>query len=358
MFSKSVLLMFILFVILSLAMTQCRPQLSDPAAQPVAAADHDDPDDHITDLAALQPVSLELDAGQKLRVVATTNIVGDVVSNLGGEAIDLTLLLPLGADPHTFVPSPRDVTAVADAHLIFINGLGLEAFLEELIENAGGQAVVISVSAGVETRQFGQNEDQSEGQDESQNEGHEADEDDDAHHHSVDPHTWMSPANVMVWIHNIEGALRALDPANGGTYEANATTYETELETLDTWVKEQLASIPAENRKLVTDHDTFGYYVDRYDLELVGAVIPAYSTNAEPSAQELAALQRAITGFGAKAIFVGTTVNSKLAEQAARDSGVRLAPLYTGSLGQAGSGAETYLDYMRYNTTAIVEALK
>jgi ABC-type Zn uptake system ZnuABC Zn-binding protein ZnuA len=159
-------------------------------------------------------------------------------------------------------------------------------------------------------------------------------------------------------VHNIEHALSELDPANAETYEANAEAYQTQLEELDAWVKAQIESIPAENREMVTDHDAFGYYADRYGLEVIGAVIPAISTGAEPSAADLAALQAAIADLDARAIFVGTTVNPKLAEQVARDSGIQLVPLYTGSLGQAGSGVESYLDFIRANTMAIVEALK
>ena len=169
---------------------------------------------------------------------------------------------------------------------------------------------------------------------------------------------WLSPANAFVMVHNIEQALSQLDPANAATYAANAESYQAELEALDDWVAEQIGTIPAENRKMVTDHGAFGYYADRYGLEVVGTVLPAYSTNAEPSAQELADLQEAIAALGVRAVFVGTTVNPILAERVAEDTGIKLVPLYTGSLGESGSGAETYLDYIRYNTRAIVEGLK
>ncbi len=168
----------------------------------------------------------------------------------------------------------------------------------------------------------------------------------------------MSPANAMVMVHNIKQALSELDPANATTYAANAEAYQAQLQALDIWVKAQIETIPAENRQLVTDHDALGYYADRYGLQVVGAVIPAYSTNAEPSARELADLQEAIAELNVRAVFVGTTVNPVLAERVAEDTGVKLVPLYTGSLGEAGSGAETYLDFIRFNTSAIVEALR
>jgi ABC-type Zn uptake system ZnuABC Zn-binding protein ZnuA len=373
---------FVIIVGLALAAAQCSPQFAQPAAQPAAAEnekreehpdeeehkeveadaarDEDEPATHTegereemtAHLEDLAPIPLA--AGEKLHVVATTNIVGDVVGVVGGEAIDLTTLLPIGSDPHTFVPAPQDVAAVAEAHVVFINGLGLEEFLGELIENAGGEAVIVSLSEGVEAREFGQGE----GQDHEEEEEHQ-DEDEHGHsHEGLDAHAWLSPANVMVWTHNLEMALSALDPANHDHYEENAAAYEAELAALDEWVAAQIATIPAENRELVTDHDALGYYADRYGLEVVGAVIPAYSTNAEPSAQELAELQEVIAELEVKAVFVGTTVNPALAERVAEDTGIKLVPLYTGSLGEAGSGVETYLDYIRYNTTAIVEGLK
>jgi len=281
--------------------------------------------------------------GKKLNVVATTSIVGDIVKNVGGDHIDLIVLLPLGTDPHAFDPTPRDLTRVADADVIFINGLGLERFLEKMLKNAGGDIPAVLVSNGVEPRELDQDED------------HETD----THQHEDhDPHVWMSPANVIIFVDNIENALSDLDPANAVDYQANATAYKSELKNLDNWVQEQINTIPPENRNLVTDHDTFGYYADRYGLEMTGAVLPGYSTSSEPSAQELATLQDAITQYGVKAVFVGSTVNPVLAERVAEDTGVQLVPLYTGSLSEAGSGAGTYIDYIRYNTKAIVEALK
>jgi ABC-type Zn uptake system ZnuABC Zn-binding protein ZnuA len=137
----------------------------------------------------------------------------------------------------------------------------------------------------------------------------------------------------------------------------NAEAYIVRLKALDSWVQTQLESILAEKRMLVTDHDAFGYYADQYGLTVVGTVIPNFSTNAEPSAQELAALQQAIETFDTNAIFVGTTVNPVLAQRMAADTGINLVPLYTGSLGQAGSGVESYEDFIRYNTEAIVAAL-
>ena len=314
-------------------------------------AEHDDEGEHEHDEVAKLSV-IHLSHGEKLKVVATTNIVGDLARNVGGDKIELTAMLPIGADSHTYAPAPQDAASVADAHVVFVNGLHLEEFLEELIENAGGEAPVVAVSAHIETRQFNEAAEQGHGHED------ETHEDEEHGHEGADPHVWMTPVNAIIMVHNIEHALSELDPANAETYETNAEAYEAQLEALDAWVKTQIETIPVENRELVTDHEAFGYYADRYGLEIVGTVIPAYSTNAEPSAQELAQLQAAIEEFDTKAIFVGTTMNPVLAQRIAGDTGTKLIALYTESLGEAGSGAETYLNYIRYNTTAIVEALK
>ena len=224
-------------------------------------------------------------------------------------------------------------------------GFRLE-FLDEVLKNAGGEAALVHVSQGVKARGM------------ETEEAHEENGEEQPHNSNVDPHTWTSPANVVVFVQNIEQALSALDPANAAAYRANAESYEHQLAELDAWVKTQIETIPADNRKLVTDHAVFGYYADRYSLEQVGAVIPAPTTAAEPSAKELANLENAIREYEVKAVFVGNTVNPALSEQVAEDTGTRLLTLYTGSLGPEGSGVESYLDYIRYNTNTIVQGLK
>jgi manganese/iron transport system substrate-binding protein len=319
-----------------------------PVAQPTAVEEREaerkpigelDPEAGMAELK-----SASLGQGEKLKAVATTNIVAHIVSQVAGEAVELTQLLPIGADPHTYIATPRDVAAVTDAHVVFANGAGLEAdFLPELVQDA--RTPVIQVSSGIQLRESGAAPEQQ----------HE--ELDDQAGESIDPHTWTTPANVIVFVNNVEQALNALDSANAGIYRANAEAYVAELEALDNWVKTQIQTIPTENRAFVTDHASFGYYADRYGLEQIGAVIPAFSTAAEPSARELAALEGAIREYAAKAVFVGTTVNPALARQVAEDTGTRMVTLYTGSLGPEGSGVETYVAYICHNTIAIVDAL-
>ena len=288
--------------------------------------------------------AVPLSAGEKLRVVATTTLVGDVVRAVGGDAIQLTVLLPAGADPHTFEPAPQDVAAVADAHLVFVNGGGLETFLARLLENAGGAAAV-PVSEGVVFRQAGEEHEAEAPQTMPPGEG-------------VDPHVWFNPWNVVVWTRNIEGALSTLDPANARLYAANARRYRLELQELDAWIEEQVAQVPQSRRQLVTDHAVLGYFADRYGFEQVGAVFPGFSSAAAPSARDLARLEETIRALDVPAIFVGTTVNPNLAQRIADDTGVRVVSLYTGSLSEKGGPADSYLSFMRYDVSAIVEALR
>ena len=308
----------------------------------------------------LSPVTLG--EGERLRIVATTSIVADVVRNVGGERIDLTTLIPLGTDPHTFQPTPQDAAAVADAHVVFANGAGLEAFLADLLKSAGEGVAVVPVSYGVELRRFeggapgtgaaswwGAAVGRAVGggaAHEGEGEG------------GFDPHTWFDPNNVIVWTHNVERALSALDPGHAGVYEANAQAYSTSLQELDGWIRAQVAGVPEENRKLVTDHASFSYFAHQYGFEQVGTVFPGYSTLAQPAARDLAALEDAIREFGVKAVFVGNTVNPALAEQVAQDTGTRVVFLYTGSLSAPGGPAGDYLSFMRYDVGAVVEALR
>jgi len=285
--------------------------------------------------------AIERADGARLTVMATTTIVADVVASVAGEMAEVASLLPIGADPHAFTPAPRDMAMLRDADIIMANGAGLEEFLEAYISSAGEGVPVVYLSDGIALREF---------------EPHEDDADDD--HEGIDPHTWTSPASVIVFARNAAEALATLDPANAEAYQANAEAYIAELDELDRWVREQIATIPEEDRLLVSDHDVFGYYADRYGLEQLGAVIPAFSSAAQPSARDLADLQTAMRERDVKAVFVGTSVNPALAQQVAEDLGIAVVPLYTGSLGEAGSGAETYIGYTRYNTNAIVQALR
>lgn len=297
--------------------------------------------------------SAQPSAGDKLQVLATTSIVADVVRQVGGEYVEVTQLLPLGTDPHTFEPRPQDAAAIANARLVFANGAGLEEFLEPLLESAGAMDKLIEVSEGIELLPLEGEEKPHEGEEhghEHEGEGH--------HHAGGDPHTWMSPKNVLVWVENIAEALAKADPRHAKAYRANAEAYAAKLRELDEWIRQQVSQIPPENRSLVADHAVFSYFAHDYGFQQVGTITHSFSTGATPSAQELAALEDQIRAYGVKAIFVGADVNQSLAKQVANDTGIKVVPLYHGSLTDANGPAPTYLDFMRYNVNAIVEALK
>jgi len=278
-----------------------------------------------------------------LKVVASTTIVGDVVAQIGGDIIDLKVLFPPGADPHTFEPRPQDIAALSQAEVIILNGMDLEEALEPAIE-ANATGTVVHASDGIEVLAF-------EGEEESHQE-------EDHHHEGGDPHTWTDPNNVIVWAQNIASALIEADPDNATVYQANADAYIANLHDLDAWIRTEVEKIPVERRKLVSDHLAFRYFADEYGLTQVGALIGSFSTNAAPSAQELAELENQIKEQGIPAVFVGKTVNPTLAEQVAQDTGVKVVYTYTGSLTAPGEEADSYLAFMRYNVNAIVNALK
>ncbi|MCS7010415.1 MAG: metal ABC transporter substrate-binding protein [Anaerolineales bacterium] len=299
-------------------------------------------------------------ANEKLHVLATTSMVADVVRQVGGEYVQVTTLLPLGTDPHTFEPRPQDVAAIEDAQIVFANGAGLEEFLEPLLKSAGAMDKLVEVSQGIELLPLeGIEHSHEHEEEEHSHEGEEHSHEGGMHHHQGgDPHTWMDPNNVLIWVENIATALAKADPRHAKVYRAHAEAYANELRALDAWIREQVAQVPPENRVLVADHAVFGYFAEEYGFRQLGTITHSFSTGASPSAQELAALEDQIRTYGVKAIFVGADVNQNLAKQIAADTGVRIVQLYHGSLTDAQGPAPTYLDFMRYNVTAIVEALK
>jgi ABC-type Zn uptake system ZnuABC Zn-binding protein ZnuA len=293
-----------------------------------------------TPVASLSSVSLE--SGRPLRVVATTSIVGDVIGQVGGEAIDLQTLMPLGVDPHTYEPTPRDIQAIAQADVVFLSGLGLEEALLQRLANAGGGAALVSLSDGIIPRGMGGATASPSGPVET----------------GVDPHVWQDPRNVMRWTENTAEALSRLNPAEQAGFQQRAEAYRAQLERMDAEIQAAIETIPANQRKLVTDHDDMGYFADRYGFTIVGAIIPAYSSSAEPSAQEISKLEDVVKEFGVKAVFVGVGANQALSNQVAQDTGVKLVPIYADSLSPADGPASSYIQLMLYNVQAIVGALK
>lgn len=307
------------------------PTTADAADQTEQTDSHTEEDgDRLPPLAAL-----ELAAGEKLRVVATTNLVADVVGRIGGNAIALRSLLPPGADPHGYQATPDDLRAINDAHLLFVNGLGLEESLASILEEASAKTVAVNVGVEVIT-----------------------DEEEEGHQHAAgNPHTWWSIAAVEQWTRTIEQSLAAVDPAHAEEYAANATVYRAELATLQAEVEGLVAQLTPEQRKLATDHDTLVYFAQEFSFAVVGLVVPSFSSLAESSAQHLAQLQDQLRAENVRAIFVGSTVSPRQAQQLAQDLGIQVVPIFTDSLSAADGPAATYVEFMRYNVGAIVGAL-
>lgn len=273
---------------------------------------------------------------KKLQVVGTTTQVTALAKEVGGDKIELKGLMQANIDAHRFEPTPEDVRAVTNARVVIKNGLNLEGFLEQLIRNSGTRAIIVDASKGVPTRKG------------------------DEEFLGGDPHIWHSVPNAILMLNNIRDGLTQADSTNAGTYRANAAAYEKKLLALDQYIMQQIATLPPENRKLVSDHDTFGYYTERYGLVFVGSVIPSLNTTEQPSAQEVAGLIEKIKAEKVKAIFTEASVNPKLARQIAQDAGVRVVDgaLYGDSLGPPGSGAETLEGMLKLNTDLIVASLK
>lgn len=300
-----------------------------------------------------QPANAASAAPPALQIVAVESFLADIAQNVAGDRVQIETLMPLGADPHSFEPTPQDIKKVADSNVIIANGAGFEVFLERLLENAGGERTVIEASQGLEMREVGEGEPAHE-QEHEDEEQHEEEE-----HHEGDPHFWLNPLNVVRYTENIRDGLTALDPAGAEIYKSNTEAYIEKLNALDAEIQAQVETIPAANRKLVTDHDTFGYFADHYGFEVIGMLIPSYTTADSSTAQQLAALVDNIKATGVKAILLENNANPQLAEQIEQDTGVEIVTgLYTHSLSEPNGPAPTYIEMMEYDAGRIVEALR
>ena len=264
-------------------------------------------------------------AGQ-LTVLADTSFMADIAQNVAGDRLSVSALIPTGADPHSFEPTPQDATRVAQSRAIIINNRGLEPMVDDLISGAGrSDLLVVEAAAGLAgARQ--------------------------------DPHLWLDPVEVVTYVDNIRRGLSAIDPAGSEVYAKNAQSYAQKLRDLDQWIAAQVQTIPAGRRLLVTNHESFGYFAKRYGFTIVGAIFESVSGEGSPSARELAALIEQIKASGAPAVFLETGNNPDLAAQIAKETGVKVVTdLYIHSLG---ANANTYLDMMRWDVNLIVEALR
>jgi len=272
----------------------------------------------------------------KPKVIATISIIGYVVKNVAGDTVDLVVLVGPDGDAHEYEPIPADSVNISQANIVFENGLHLEHWLDKLYSASGSKAKRVVVSKGVTPRIFEDNPKE------------------------TDPHAWQDVANVILYAQNVRDALIAFDPAGKDKYTANANDYIQKLQALDVWVKSQIATIPEDKRKLVTNHDALGYFAKAYGFKIIGAVIPSATTEAsDPSAQQTVQLLDIIKANGVHAIFSENMANPKLAQTLSKEAGVQVGPeLYTDALGPVGSEGGTYLKMIRYNVRVFEQYLK
>ena len=266
-------------------------------------------------------------------VMATTTVLGDVVGGVVGEGGTVEVIVPVGVDPHDFAASSRQAAAMARADLVVANGLSLEEGLTAVLEGAEGDgANVLEVAPLLDPLPLSAGSD--------------------------DPHVWMDPLRMADAARLIAAELAAID--DSADWETRAEAYAEDLIAADAAIRDTLSAVPAESRILVTNHDSLGYFADRYDFEVVGVVIPGGSTLADPSSSELAVLVRTIEDEGVTAIFAETAQPTALAEAVAEEAGseVMVVELYTGSLGESGSGADTLIGMLLTNAQRIAETLK
>jgi ABC-type Zn uptake system ZnuABC Zn-binding protein ZnuA len=275
-------------------------------------------------------------------VLTSTTFLADITRNVAGDRVQVGSLLPVGVDPHSYQPTPRDAATISQSELLILNGLEYEEFIESLLENAGGSRTIVTASDGIPPREMEEHENEEEDQ------GHEA----------GDPHMWLDPNLVIIYVENIREGLVHFDPDGATVYQSNADAYTSQLKDLDAWIVEQVNQIPVEKRLLVTNHEALGYFAKQYGFTVVGTVIETFSSNASPSAQQLAELIEQIRSSGAPAIFLDTSDSPIFAQQIADETGARVVTdLHLESLTK-GPPAPTYIDMMKHNVTQIVNALR
>lgn len=295
--------------------------------------------------AGAQGSKIDAKAEAKIPVVATFSILGDFVREVGGDRVDLTILVGAGSDAHVYAPAPGDAKKVAAARVVVQNGLGFEGWIGRLIKASNTKARVVVATEGVKPIQAPQGDSHN-----GHNHGH-------AHgHNNADPHAWQSVANAKIYVNNIRDGLIAADPAGRDVYTANAKAYAARLDALETEAREAIGKIPPAHRKAIVNHDAFGYLGAAYGLRFIAP--QGISTDAAPSAQAVARIIRQIRRENIRAVFVENIADGRLAERIAKESGARLGgTLYSDQLSPPGGPAGTYIDMVRHNIRELTAAL-
>lgn len=284
-----------------------------------------------------------------LSVVVTTSVLGDLVANVAGPGAEVVVLVPLGADAHSFSPSSQQVAEMNDADLVVVNGLGLEEGFASVIEGlVADEGRVLEIAPLLDPIPFGLEDDEDADHDPAEEEDHD---------YSIDPHVWMDPLRMAAAAVLIAAELEEVAP--DGAWSDRAEAYAAELEELHAEIEEELSVVDPAGRLLVTNHEALGYFAERYDFEVVGTVIPGGSTLGDPSSESLASLVETMRDLGVSVIFAETSQPSALADAVASELGgeVEVVELYTESLGEPGSDAETLIGMLRTNASRIAQAL-
>ena len=279
-------------------------------------------------------------SAQPLKVVATFSVIGDLVRTVGGDSVTVTTLVGPGSDAHVYQPTPQDAKSIAGADLVVVNGLGMEGWIDRLIKASGYHGRIIVASKGVTVQTMVEEEGGS-------GKGKRI----------TDPHAWQNLANGRIYVSNIAEALTKADPANADGYAKRAKALAAEIDTMDAWVRQQIAEVPPAKRKIITSHDAFGYFGQAYGVSFLAPV--GISTESEPTAAGLGQLIRQIKKEGIKALFIETMTDPRLIEQVAHECGAVVGgTLYSDTLSPEGGPADTYLKMFQHNVPAMTAAMK
>lgn len=291
---------------------------------------------------ALIGAALPASAQEKLPVIASFSIVGDLVKQVAGEDAAVTILVGPDGDGHVYQPTPQDAKNVAAAKLIVINGLGFEGWMPRLVKSSATKGTIIEAAKGIVPLKAADDHDHKP--------GHKHD------HGAVDPHAWHDIGNVKIYVENIAAALAKADPAHAEGYRQRAAAYQQELTKLDADVKAAMNAINPEKRKVITSHDAFGYLGRAYKISFLSP--QGVSTESEASAKDVATLIRQMKTQKIKAVFVENISDRRLTDQISREAGGIIGgTLYSDALSRAGGPADSYLSMMRYNTRQLAEAM-
>jgi len=280
-------------------------------------------------LCMLLLIASPLQAAERLNVVASFSILADFVRNVGGNRINLTTLVGADSDVHVYTPAPADAKRVAEARLVIVNGLGLEGWLPRLVQSSGSKAQVVTASAGIVPLKLGS---------------------------AADPHAWQSVPNARVYVTDIADALAAAAPDDADVFRAQAKAYLEKLETLDREVREAVAKIPTERRKVISTHDAFGYFSAEYGIQFVAPL--GVSTETEPSARDIASIIGQIRAQKIPAVFLENISDDRLIRRIAAETGAKVGgTLISDGLTGEKAAAPTYIDMVRHNIKALTSAL-